>query len=193
MKGVIITLVALLGVSLADVSHILPHNIGTTTTTPPPPPSPYSFQYAAGRYPGHIDRVHQEAGDGVGTVHGMYSYLDPKFKVRTVEYTADQNGFHPLLTNFEDTQAVPVDSEAVQLAKQKHQALYEHIANAHAQGVPANAPAESASVLRAKERHLHLFAKIADQHAAIAAEREAERLAFEATSVANHVDEQQIY
>lgn len=71
---------------------------------------------------------------------GSYSYVDPKQKVRTVEYTADANGFHPLLTNFEDTQAVPVDSEAVSLAKQKHYALYERIANSHAQGVPANAP-----------------------------------------------------
>ncbi|XP_015513388.2 cuticle protein 16.8 [Neodiprion lecontei] len=193
MRGVVITLVALLGVSLADVSHIVPHNSGITETTSPSPPSPYSFQYAAGRYPGHIDRVHQEAGDDVGTIHGMYSYVDPKFKVRTVEYIADKTGFHPHLTNFEDTQTVPVDSEAVQLAKQKHQALYEHIANAHAQGVPANAPAESASVLRAKERHLRLYSKIADQHAAIAAEREAERLAFEATSVANDVEERQIY
>lgn len=56
--------------SLADVSHILPEYATTTTSTPPPPPSPYNFQYSAGRYPGHIDRVHQEAGDGVGNVHG---------------------------------------------------------------------------------------------------------------------------
>ncbi|XP_024939914.1 uncharacterized protein LOC107266736 [Cephus cinctus] len=154
-------------------------------TTPPPPPKPYSFKYQAGRYPGQIDRVHQEAGDGSGIVHGSYSYIDPKHKVRTVDYVADANGFHPSLTNFEDTLVTPTDSEAVKLAKEKHYALYERIANANAQGIPPHVPADSASVTRAKDKHLQLFQKIAQEHAEIAAQREAERLAFEATSVPN--------
>ncbi|XP_012253668.2 cuticle protein 16.8 [Athalia rosae] len=194
LKTGLVTLISLVGFGLADVSHILPHD-GTipSSVTPPSPPSPYSFQYSAGRYPGQIDRIHKEAGDGAGSVHGMYSYIDPKYKVRTVEYTADSNGFHPLLTNFEDTQAVPVDSEAVALAKKRHYALYERIATEHARGVQVNSPAETVSVQRAKDRHLNLFAKIAQEHAAIAAEREAEKRAFEATSIPNDVHEEEIH
>lgn len=46
---------------------------------------------------------------------------------------------------------------------------------------------------RAKNRHHYLFQKIAAEHAAIGAEREAERLAFEATSVPNEVNESEAY
>ena len=31
---------------------------------------PYSFQYEAGRYPGHIDRIQQKTGDEHGIIHG---------------------------------------------------------------------------------------------------------------------------
>ncbi|XP_012224757.1 uncharacterized protein [Linepithema humile] len=185
MKYVIIAAV-LINICLADVLHILPEY---STTTIPSPPRPYSFQYEAGRYPGHIDRVHQEIGDGVGTVYGTYSYIDPKHKVRTVEYTADKNGFHPALFNFEDTLAQPVDSEAVRLAKEKHLHLYQRIAAANIHNVPVNLPRDSVSVARAKDRHNELYHRIAEQHAAIAAQRETERLAYEATSVANDVDD----
>jgi hypothetical protein len=185
MKRIIIA-AALINICLADVSHILPEY---TTTTPPPPPKPYNFQYKAGRYPGHIDRVHQEAGDGNGVIYGSYSYIDPKHKVRTVEYTADKAGFHPALINFEDTLAQPADSEAVRLAKEKHLRLYQNIAEANAHNVPVNLPRDSASVANAKDRHYQLYHRIAEQHAAIAAQREAERLAYEATSVANDVDD----
>ncbi|XP_077256287.1 uncharacterized protein LOC143894087 [Temnothorax americanus] len=184
MKYMIIA-AALISVCLADVSHIS----GYSTTTPLPPPKPYSFQYEAGRYPGHIDRVHQETGDGQGIIHGTYSYIDPKYKVRTVEYTADKNGFHPALINFEDAYAQPADSEAVRLAKEKHFRLYHRIAEANAHNVAANLPRDSASVAKAKDRHNELYHRIAEQHAAIAAQREAERLAYEATSVVNDVDD----
>jgi len=50
---------------------------------------------------------------------------------------------------------------------------------------------DSASVAKAKDRHNELYHRIAEQHAAIAAQREAERLAYEATSVANDVDDHQ--
>ncbi|XP_025262299.1 uncharacterized protein LOC112637251 isoform X2 [Camponotus floridanus] len=152
----------------------------TTTTL-----KPYSFQYKAGRYPGHIDRVHQEVRDEDGIIHGTYSYVDPKHKVRTVEYKADKNGFHPALINFDDNFAQPADSEAVRLAKEKHMHLYQKIAEANAHNVPANLPRDSASVARAKDKHNELYHKIAEQHAAIAVQREAERLAYEATSVVN--------
>lgn len=46
---------------------------------------------------------------------------------------------------------------------------------------------------RAKNRHNDLFQKIAAEHAAIAAEREAQRLAFEATSVPNEVNEAEAF
>ncbi|XP_029161439.1 uncharacterized protein LOC114933125 [Nylanderia fulva] len=185
MKRLIIV-TALVNICLADVSHILSEYQTTTTTLPP---KPYSFQYEAGRYPGHIDRVHQEVGGGDGIIYGTYSYVDPKYKVRTVEYRADKNGFHPALINFEDTFAQPVDSEAVRLAKEQHMRLYQKIAEANAHNIPVNLPRDSASVARAKDMHNELYHRIVEQHAAIAAQREAERLAYEATSVANDVDD----
>nr|QGT33392.1 cuticular protein 39 [Microplitis mediator] len=161
------------------------------TTTLPPPPVPYSFNYKAGRYPGHVDRYRSESGDGAGVVHGTHSYIDPKFKIRTIHYTADKNGFHPILKNFEDVQAQPQDSEAVRLEKEKHHRLYEKIANSNANpdNLISNLPRDTASVARAKNHHFELFKKIAAEHEAIAQQREAERLAFEATSVPNNVEE----
>ncbi|XP_050459140.1 uncharacterized protein LOC126855492 [Cataglyphis hispanica] len=186
MKYIIIA--ALVNICLADVLHTL-SKYQTTT----PLPKPYKFQYEAGRYPGHIDRVHQEVRNGDGIIHGIYSYVDPKYKVRTVEYKADENGFHPTLINFDDTFAQPADSEAVKLAKEKHMRLYQKIAEANAHNVSINLPRDSASVARAKDKHNELYHRIAEQHAAIAAQREIERLAYEATSVANDVDDHRTY
>lgn len=45
------------------------------TEEPPQPPLPYSFSYAAGRAPGHVDRVHSEISDGSGVVRGT-AHLD---------------------------------------------------------------------------------------------------------------------
>lgn len=42
---------------------------------------------------------------------GSYSFIDPKHKIRTVQYTADENGFHASLINYEDTVVQPIDSE----------------------------------------------------------------------------------
>jgi len=60
----------LINVCLTDVSHISEYS----STTSLPSPKPYSFQYEAGRYPGHIDRVHQEIGDEHGIIHGNRKY-----------------------------------------------------------------------------------------------------------------------
>ncbi|XP_012153879.1 uncharacterized protein LOC100883351 [Megachile rotundata] len=192
MRNLIIT-IFLISPCLGDVSHLLPEYSTTTTTTPPPPPKPYSFEYQAGRYPGQVDRVHQEHGDSAGHVQGSYSFIDPKHKVRTVQYTADKAGFHAYLINYEDTLAQPVDSEAVKLGKEKHFRLYQKIAEANTHGVPLNLPKDSASVQRAKDRHSQLYQKIAEEHNAIAAQREAERLAYEATSVVNDVNLDHVY
>ncbi|XP_012284919.1 uncharacterized protein LOC105702154 [Orussus abietinus] len=164
-----------------------------TSTEYSGPPKPYSFRYEAGRYPGQVDRIHQETADGSGTVHGSYAFVDPKQKVRIVEYTADKTGFHPSLTNYEDTFRLPVDSEAVRQAKEKHFDLYEKIANRNADGAPSTLPADTSSVLRATNQHYQLYRKIAEEHAAISAQREAERLAYEATSEPNDVSHQQNY
>lgn len=182
----LLIILALTGSCFGDVSHILSQH-STTTTTPPPPPRPYNFQYQAGRYPGHVDRVQQESGDEYGHVHGSYSYIDPKQKLRTVQYSADDTGFHASLINFDDAVAQPVDSEAVRLAKERHFRLYQRIAEANLHGVPDDPPRDTSSVARAKERHTELFRKIADEHAAISERREAERRAYEATSVPNDV------
>lgn len=73
-------------------------------------------------------------------ISGTYSYVEPKHKVQTVEYTADKNGFHLALINFEDAFAQPADSEAVRLAKEKHFRLYHRIAEANAHNVQINLP-----------------------------------------------------
>lgn len=44
-------------------------------STEPPPPKPYAFGYAAGRFPGHIDRTHSEVSDGSGVVQGKTKKL----------------------------------------------------------------------------------------------------------------------
>lgn len=51
-------LFAVVGMTFADVSHIVD---GTTTTTTSYPPRPYQFSYEAGRYPGHVDRKYSKA------------------------------------------------------------------------------------------------------------------------------------
>lgn len=71
---------------------------------------------------------------------GSYSFIDPKYKVRRVEYVADKNGFHPSLINYDDTLKQPVDSEAVKLAKEKHLQLYKKLAEANAQDIQINIP-----------------------------------------------------
>ncbi|XP_058810883.1 uncharacterized protein LOC131675768 [Phymastichus coffea] len=197
---ILIVFLALASLSSGDVSHILHEQSALTddyeaaiTTTTQGPPNPYSFQYSAGRFPGHVDRVQSEAGDGTGRVKGSFSYIDPKFKVRTIEYTVDENGFHPSLINYDDVFKQPKDSEAVRRAKERHRILYDKIAARNSQGIPVQLPKETASVERAKNRHFDLYQKIAAEHAAIAAERETKRLAFEATSVANDVNESEVY
>ncbi|XP_011498426.1 PREDICTED: uncharacterized protein LOC105362642 [Ceratosolen solmsi marchali] len=193
----LIAFISLASLCRGDVSQILqlPRLVDdeVTTTTTEGPPNPYSFKYSAGRFPGHVDRIHSETGDGAGRVQGYYSFIDPKFKVRTVQYIANENGVKQSLINFDDILEQPKDSEAVQREKEKHRILYEKIAATNAQGTPAQLPKDSLSVARAKNRHLNLFHKIASEHAAIAAEREAQRLAFEATSVANEVNESGSY
>ena len=43
---------------------------GQATATPASSSMPYSVQYSAGRFPGHVDRVQSEYGDGAGVIHG---------------------------------------------------------------------------------------------------------------------------
>ncbi|XP_015124603.1 uncharacterized protein LOC107046494 [Diachasma alloeum] len=185
--GILLSISACLG----DVSHLLPHNYYVETTTVPPPPVPYSFHYKAGRFPGNVDRFQSESGDGSGAIQGTYSFIDPKFQIRTVDYTADKNGFHPVLKNFDEFQTPPEDSEAVKRERERHFALYQRIAESNSHGF-ISLPKETVGVAKAKERHLELFKKIAAEHQAIAAEREAERLAYEATSIPNDVNGQHV-
>lgn len=120
--------------SSADVSHILnePYNSASfldTTTTQSPPPQPYVFSYTAGRYYGHVDRAHSEVSDGSGVVRGAFSYIDPRQQIRSVEYVADKDGFHPILSH---PNVVPQQSEAVKLATLRHFKLYNKIAEQNA-------------------------------------------------------------
>lgn len=57
---------------------------------------------------------------------GQYSYVDPRSKVRTVDYVADAHGFHAQLSH-------PVqDTPTVAAAKLKHHDLFARIAADHA-------------------------------------------------------------
>lgn len=108
-----------------------------------------------------VSGTHAEVGDGSGTVRGAFSYIDPRNEVRTVEYTADENGFHPQLSH-------PVqNTRAVDLATQRHFELYNKIALRNSdpnyvQAVPQ--PKNSAAVNRATQRHLELYDKIASRN-----------------------------
>ncbi|CRL00159.1 CLUMA_CG013435, isoform A [Clunio marinus] len=183
MKSALFVFVVI-GLAFADVSHIVDDS--TTTTTYPP--RPYQFSYEAGRYPGHVDRTHAEVGDGAGTVRGAFSYVDPRNQVRTVEYTADENGFYPQLSH------QPQNTKAVDLATNRHLELYNKIAERNSdpnyvQG--GGVPKDSEAVAYAKQKHLSLFEKIAAEHARLGEEQLAQRLAFEATSIRN--DEESNY
>ncbi|KAL4719286.1 hypothetical protein ACJJTC_005159 [Scirpophaga incertulas] len=162
------TLLVVASVALAgcDVSHVLEHSTE-------PPPKPYVFSYTAGRFPGHTDRQHSEVSDGSGVVRGVFAYVDPRHQVRTVNYVADKEGFHPILS--ETPPDHPADSEAVARAKDKHYQLYAQIAqdhNEHPYPDGSSVPRQSAAVAAAAAKHAQLFRVIAEQHARIAAERE---------------------
>ncbi|XP_018572158.1 cuticle protein 16.8 [Anoplophora glabripennis] len=145
-------------------------------TTPPPPPRPYAFGYAAGRYPGHIDRTHSEVSDGSGVVQGSFSYVDPRHKIRTVQYIADRQGFHPVLN--ENVPDLPSDTPVVAAAKEKHLRKFAAIATAHQEGSnQAIVPVDTKAVEFAKNKHLSLYQQIAEEHARLAAETEALRKA----------------
>ncbi|XP_030387358.1 cuticle protein 8 [Scaptodrosophila lebanonensis] len=185
MKHLLILVVCVLG-AYADVSHL------STTEPNRGPPNPYVFSYQAGRAPGHVDRQHTEVSDGSGVIRGAFSYVDPKNQVRTVQYVADENGFHPKLSHELE------DSEAVKAAKRKHLALYHRIAQEHASQTPgqaslAAAPHASAAVVHATNKHLSEFERIAAEHAAIGAAQEAQRLALAAQSEHSDVDNGQYH
>ncbi|KAK4878146.1 hypothetical protein RN001_010652 [Aquatica leii] len=160
-------LVVLMPLVCGDVIHILP-----TTPEPQLPPRPYAFGYAAGRFQGHIDRTHSEISDGLGTIKGSYSYVDPRHQIRTVEYVADKDGFRPVLNK--NPLPIPLDTPIVALAKQQHLQQYDAIAQSH-QVAPAliRVPLDSVSVHNAKLKHFNLYQQIAEEHARIAAERKA--------------------
>ncbi|XP_030023295.2 cuticle protein 16.8 [Manduca sexta] len=161
-------LLAVAALTSCDVSHL------ETTTTPQPPPKPYVFSYTAGRYPGHVDREHTEVSDGSGVVRGKFAYLDPRQQLRTVDYVADKEGFHPVLNDVPPEH--PADSESVARAKNRHFELYAQIAEDHAHHPhpeEVSIPRQSAAVAAATAKHAQLFKVIAEQHARIAAEREA--------------------
>lgn len=137
--------------AVADVSHIVGHH--ETTTPKSGPANPYVFSYQAGRAPGHVDRQHTEVSDGSGVIRGAFSYVDPKNQVRTVQYVADEHGFHPQLSHELE------DSEAVKAAKQKHINLYNRIAQEHAAGAhhPAVNFARILKLLVSKKKKIKSF------------------------------------
>ncbi|XKL64854.1 hypothetical protein PGB90_004940 [Kerria lacca] len=89
-------------------------------------PHPYSFAFTAGRYPGHIDRTRAEYRDDNGIIRGLYTYIDPRHEIRTVEYTADKDGFHPILNK-----PAEMDTPAVAAAKSQHFKLFNEVNRLH--------------------------------------------------------------
>lgn len=61
--------------ALASLAVCASAGVLLVTEEPPQPPLPYSFSYAAGRAPGHVDRVHSEISDGTGVVRGLAHLL----------------------------------------------------------------------------------------------------------------------
>lgn len=122
-------LVITTSLSSADVSHLTnaQYYDESTTSTQPPPHRPYAFEYKAGRYPGHVDRTHQEVSDGNGVVRGAFSYIDPRQQIRTVEYVADKDGFHPQVSPGGGG-GDPEQTEAVKQATLRHLKAFNRIA-----------------------------------------------------------------
>nr|CAD7406457.1 unnamed protein product [Timema cristinae] len=119
-KNLLLSVLAACCYVCSSVEQILDDNVVTAS------PQPYSFSYVAGRYPGQVDRQHSETSDGNGVVRGSFAYVDPRHQIRMVEYVADKNGFHPVLSN-------PVaDTPIVAAAKQHHADLFQRIAEEHA-------------------------------------------------------------
>ncbi|XP_018333700.1 cuticle protein 6 [Agrilus planipennis] len=171
LQAFLITLISTIG--LCDVRHL---NYEVTPTTEYyESPRPYAFGYAAGRYPGNIDRTHSEISDGSGVIRGTFSYVDPRFKIRTVEYVADKDGFHPHLNQVPPP--LPADSPVVAAAKQRHLVQYAAIANSH-QSPQENVvlPGDTAAVENAKLKHFKLYNKIAEEHARLSAETAAREI-----------------
>ena len=68
-------MLALVSLCYGDVSHLIGINKNYESTTESFQPNPYHFQYAAGRFPGQIDRKQQESGDGIGHVQGKNIFV----------------------------------------------------------------------------------------------------------------------
>lgn len=100
--------------------------------------------------------------------------MDPRQRIRTVDYIADKNGFHPILNT--PQRPLPVDSPIVAAAKDKHYQLYAAIAESHQHAPVAPLgvlPRKTVAVAHAEAKHHDLFHQIASEHARIGAEREA--------------------
>lgn len=82
--------------------------------------------------PGSFDRTHSEVSDGSGVVRGTFSYVDPRQQIRTVEYVADKSGFYPVLSH---PVVAPQQSEAVRKETEKHNRLFNQIAQQQHGGV----------------------------------------------------------
>lgn len=89
------------------------------TEEAPQPPHPYSFSYAAGRAPGHVDRVHSETSDGSGVVKGMHVPLN----LGTTAVHKENNLFMRDLSFFSLFERVTTEKIPLLLAK-KDECLY---------------------------------------------------------------------
>ncbi|KAF4519429.1 hypothetical protein B566_EDAN008656 [Ephemera danica] len=187
------TILALCTVALATVVVAAPGVVPRQTLVVPVheqqqedlgPPKPYSFSYAAGRAPGHVDRVHSEIRDESGVVRGEFAYIDPRHRVRTVQYVADANGFHPIVDG--GVVKVPVDTPVVAAAKQRHLALKERIAADHARigAEHARLQAERAALATPEQAQL----TYQQQPAAELETPQPYRFSYEAGRYPGHVD-----
>lgn len=120
---------------------------------------------------------------------GSYSYVDPNHRIRTVEYVADKQGFHPV-TN-QHVPDLPSDTPVVAAAKERHLLKFNAIKQAH-EVAPGTVlvPSDTVAVEYAKNKHFALYQKIAEEHARMAAELEALERAKKAEEALHGIKEE---
>ncbi|KAG8186886.1 hypothetical protein JTE90_023775 [Oedothorax gibbosus] len=79
------------------------------------PPSAYIFGYRSDDGDGTTQHRHEES-DGAGVIRGSYGFFDADGVYRTVNYTADSNGYRAVVRSNEPTFEAQSEGNAVFIA-----------------------------------------------------------------------------
>lgn len=105
-----------------------------------------------------------------GVTAGSYSYIDANGLLQTVDYTADDNGFHVLATNLpKDGQSVPEpvqETAEVAKAREEHLAAYKAIleGNSTSSAILPKPVEDTTEVAEAKREFFARFAAEEEKH-----------------------------